>query len=328
MREWALEPVRPRPAATRPAPPASLAHFWREAHDIDALLAKGGDLAVAEIAFVQDGVVSVAQLRAVGLGRGAVQHRVRCGRLHPWHRGVYVVGHRRVGPRGRLWAAVLACGGPYEAVISHRSAAAMWDLVPPPSRIDVIASNGSRSTPAIRVHRTQTLSLTDVVRDEDGLPRTSVARTLRDLAATTATHRLERIAHRAEHLRILETAELAPHMPGARRLRRAMGTLVAGEPDVTRSELEERFLALVAEAGLPRPEVNARVLGSEVDFLWRDRRLIVETDGAATHLTARAFEEDRRRDVDLHAAGYRVLRFTWRQVVADGAWIVRTLRGS
>jgi very-short-patch-repair endonuclease len=190
----------------------------------------------------------------------------------------------------------------------------MWDLAPPPRRVDVTTTNGNRSTAAVTVHRTTDLPLTDVVRDEDGLPRTSVARTLRDLAAVTPSHRLERIAHRAAHLHILEATELEPHAPGARRLRAAMRSLEADEPQITRSELEERFLALVQQAGLTRPKVNARVAGYEVDFLWRDHRLVVEVDGYAFHGHRLAFERDRDKQQALTARGFRVSRITARQL--------------
>src|SRR5204863_6405115 len=141
-------------------------------------------------------------------------------------------------------------------------------------------------------------------------------------AGVLTGHQLERSCHRAEVLRLLDVSDverlLAPaRSRGARNLRAALATLAPAAPAVTRSELEERFLALAAEAGLPRPEVNAMVAGHEVDFLWRDQRLIVETDGAATHLTPTAFEEDRRRDAALQVAGFRVVRFTSRQITDD-----------
>lgn len=97
----------------------------------------------------------------------------------------------------------------------------------------------------------------------------------------------------------------------------ALATLEAAEPDITRSQLEERFLTLIFREQLPRPEVNASVGPSEVDFLWREQRLIVEADGGATHATPTAFEDDRRRDAELTAGGWRVLRFTWRQIVYE-----------
>jgi hypothetical protein len=181
------------------------------------------------------------------------------------------------------------------------------------------------------VHKAHALDpLDDVVRQPDGLPVTSVARTLVDLAGVLTAHQLERSCHRAEALRRLDVAEVQRLLAdarrhGARNLRAAVATLAPAPPDITRSELEERFLALVADAGLPRPDVNAVVAGHEVDFLWRRQRLVVETDGAATHLTPTAFEEDRRRDAALQVAGLRVVRFTWRQITDDGRRVVEVV---
>lgn len=224
---------------------------------------------------------------------------------------MYAVGHTRLSYRGRLWAAVLACGGPEVAVLSHRSAAALWDLIPTPAtKPDITTLRAAHSMPAVRVHRPRTLAEEDITQRE-GLPLTTVARTLKDLATLVTPHRLERICHRAEHLHILDAVVLTDTHG---KLRQALRTLAAGDPQITRSELEERFLELIAGADLPRPEVNTHIEGYEVDFAWRAQRLIAETDGAATHLTPTAFEADRRRDAHLQTAGYRVLRFTWRQV--------------
>jgi very-short-patch-repair endonuclease len=290
-----------------------------------------GDPVVAGLAERQHGAVSTAQLRVAGLRSGAIEWRVKRGRLHRVHRGVYAVGHPRLTFRGTLWAAVLACGGVDAAALSHRTAAAVWDLATPPARPEVTTFAEHVSTSRIHVHRSHTLHpLDDVVRQPDGLPVTSVARTLVDLAADVTPHRLERMCHRAELLRRLDAREVARLLDGSRRrgaagLRHALATLAPAEPDVTRSELEERFLALVADAGLPRPRVNATVAGYEVDFLWPRRRLIVETDGAGAHLTAAAFERDRERDAALQVAGFRVVRVTWRQVVQDGPGVAAKL---
>jgi very-short-patch-repair endonuclease len=288
---------------------------------------------IAALAERQHGVVSSAQLRAADVRQGAIELRVRRGRLHHVHRGVYAVGHSRLTQRGRLWAAVLACGGVDAAVLSHRAAAGAWDLSPLPSgRLDVTTMRRSTSTAKLRVHKGQTLDpLNDVVRQPDGLPVSSVARTLVDLAGVLTAQQLERSCHRAEVLRLLDAAQVervlaSRRSRGARNLRAALATLAPAAPDITRSELEERFLALVADAGLPRPRVNAVVADHEVDFLWRRQRLVVETDGAATHLTSTAFEEDRRRDAALQVAGFRVVRFTWRQITEDPRAVAATLR--
>jgi hypothetical protein len=274
-------------------------------------------------------VVSTVQLHAAGLRRSAIEKRVRRGWLHRVHRQVYAVGHPRLMGRGQMWAAVLAGGGVDVAVLSHRTAAAAWDLSPMPSgKVDVTSLQRSTSTTRLRVHRGQRLDpLNDVVRQPDGLPVTSVARTLVDLAGVLTGQQLERTCHRAEVLRRLDAAHVerlltTTRRRGARNLRTALATLTRADPDITRSELEERFLALVAAAGLPRPVVNARVAGFEVDFLWREQFLIVETDGAATHLTPGAFEGDRRKDATLKVAGFRVVRFTWRQITDDGPRVV------
>lgn len=181
------------------------------------------------------------------------------------------------------------------------------------------------------MHKGNTLDpLDDVVRQRDGLPVTTVARTLVDLADDVTPHQLERICHRAEVLRVLDAGKLDRRLSrgrwrGARSLRSALETLAYADPQITRSELEERFLGLAADAGLPPPLTNAQVAGNEVDFLWPERRLVVETNGVAAHLTPTAFEEDRRRDAALQIAGYRVARFTWRQVVRDPRHVKATL---
>jgi hypothetical protein len=287
---------------------------------------------VSELAERQQGVVSIAQLHAAGVGQGAVELRVRRGRLHQIHRGVYSVGHSRLTQRGRMWAAVLACGGVDVAVLSHRTAAAAWDLSRlPAGKLDVTTMRRSVSTTKLRLHKGQTLDpLDDVVRQPDGLPVTSIARTLVDLAGVLTAQQLERSCHRAEILRRLDASEVerllaARRRRGARNLRAALATLRRADPDITRSELEERFLGLLAATGLPRPVVNGRVAGYEVDFLWRRQSLIVETDGAATHLTTSAFDEDRRKDAALQIAGYRVVRFTWAQVTDDPRGVAATV---
>jgi len=222
---------------------------------------------------------------------------------------------------------VLACGGPGLAALSHRSAAVVWDLLPAPGQFVVSTLANARSTAKIRVHRgLQPDDITTI----DRLPVTTVARTLVDLTATLTPHQTERVVHRAEHLRLLDTHSLDEQLARAqgrrtRPLRAALRTLETDEPDITRTVLEERFLALIRNARLPQPEVNAMVGDEEVDFLWRAQRLIVETDGAATHLTPTAFEEDRRRDAVHSMMGFRTLRFTWRQVVYEPRFVAAAI---
>jgi len=267
---------------------------------------------LAKCATEQGGVVSTAQLRAAGLRPGAVKHQVARGRLHRVHRGVYAVGHTALGWRGHAHAAVLATNG----ALSHLSAAAVWDLAPiPTGAIHVVTLGASRSMPGIRVYRRTAETTT-----HDGLPVTTPTQTLLHLALTASEQRLRALCRQAEIRRL----HVDPP-PGARGAARLRAALPEADPALTRSELEERFLKLLADAGMPRPRVNARVAGHEVDFHWPDARLVVETDGARTHLTRTAFQHDRTRDADLQAAGHRVVRFTHADVVARPGRLLQVL---
>ena len=181
-------------------------------------------------------------------------------------------------------AAVLATGG----ILSHHSAAKIWGIRPHDGAIDITVTGPAvRSRPGLRIHRARSLDAAV----QDGLPLTTPARTLHDLAGCLGQHE-----------------------------RRSTTTL-----ELTRSAAERRLLALIRQARLPRPETNVRVQGYEVDLLWRRQRLIVEVDGFAYHSTRHAFERDRARDATLQAAGYRVVRITWRQIVNDSHALVAQL---
>jgi hypothetical protein len=289
------------------------------------------DWAIAALASVQGGVISRSQLLVLGLSPTAIARRVQAGRLHPIHRGVYAVGHRVVSAEGRWTAAVLACGS--EAVLSHASAAAAWEIRPTAGAIDVTVPLASRvRRPGIRTHRSGTLS-PELVTTQRGIPITTPVRTVLDLAAIGVRgRRLEQVLDRAELLRLVDFADVAatvaahPRRPGSSALDAVLSRYTAGSA-LTRSELEERFLALCDEFTVPRPNVNSRIEGGiEVDFVWPAARLVVEVDGYAFHRSPTAFEEDRARDVRLVLAGYRVLRFTWTQVTRHPAAVARALR--
>jgi very-short-patch-repair endonuclease len=197
----------------------------------------------------------------------------------------------------------------------------------------VITLAQSRSTPAIRVHRPRTFDAEqDRTHMEDGMPVTTVPRTLLDLATVLPRHRFERVVHRAELMGILDTQAVeellarAGKARGASSLRAAMDALAVTGPEHTRSDLEALFLHIVWRFELPRPEVNARVLDFEVDFLWRAQRVVAEADGARYHLTAVAARRDRRRDVALQVAGYRVLRFTDEDIASRPEHVAGALR--
>jgi very-short-patch-repair endonuclease len=285
--------------------------------------------AMADLASRQHGVVTRAQLVAIGFEPRAIDRRVEAGRLHRVHRGVYLVGHRVAPTHAREMAATLACGG--GAVVSHRSAARLWALVSYPAldrEIEVtVADRNPGAKPGIRVHRVRRLDRRDV-RSCDGIPITTPARTLLDLAGQIPPRGLEQALAEAQRRRLVRRRDLReligrnPSRRGAPALRALVEAVAA--PALTRSQAEERLLALVRAAALPSPDVNARIGGHEVDFLWRAQCLIVEVDGFAFHSSRTAFERDRLRDAELGAQGYRVMRVTWRQIVdAPEAMLVR-----
>ena len=279
---------------------------------------------MAALAERQEAMVSTEQLRALGLDRGAIAWRVRRRRLTGVHRGVYAVGPPRRTWRARLWAAVLACGGPHAAVLSHRTAAALWDLRHAPMRIEVTTLHQSRSTKTIRVYRgrLEPHEITTL----DGLPLTTPMRALLDLATIITAHDLERAVHRAAQLRLLDAGAVPPGRRGARRLREAIATIPHDEPRITRSDLEEAFLKLVNDFDLPPPLTNHPVNGHEVDAYWPEHRLIVELDSRRWHLNPIAFEDDRERDAEHILAGDRVVRLTYRHLTARAALTAARLR--
>lgn len=251
------------------------------------------------------------------------------GRLHRLHVGVYAVGHQVVSIHGRWMAAVLACGS--GSILSHRDAAALWGIRPSSRHVvDVTAPCGSRrDRPGIEVHRTRRLDPED--RDvEDGIPVTTVARTLLDLAEVLPRGDLANAIENSERLRLFDlraVEDVIGRSPGRRGLRVLRGALEAYRPPpATRSLLERRFLDLMHDAGLPRPLVNVEIANLEVDAAWHDARLVVELDGRTFHDTHEAFERDRIRDATLQLAGYRVLRVTDRRLLREPMAVVHTVR--
>ena len=283
---------------------------------------------VAELATGQGGVLSLDQLREVGVSPKIAADRGRAGSLHRVHRGVYTVGHRSISRATHLRAAVLACGE--GAVISHATAAAFWGLYDRwPRLIDVtVPVEAGRKLDGIRCRRCR-YPLAEEVTVRHGVHCTTVARTLVDLAGIWGTASLRRAVERAAVLKKLNIDELDLAIYNAKR-RRGMRILgaIANDwrtkdgklPDV-RSDFEAIVLPRLVRTGLPRPETNVRMLIEnevlEVDFLWEGKRLVVETDGGGTHETPVAFQRDRHRDQLLVASGYRVMRATWNQIHGD-----------
>jgi very-short-patch-repair endonuclease len=282
--------------------------------------AQGGhdplDRAIRRIADGQYGVISRAQLSELAVGRGAVRHRVTEGRLCPVHRGIYaIVGPRLLTKHGRWLAAVLACGP--DAVLSHHAAAALW-AIRRGSRIEVTVPRGGRKPrEGIRLHWANLPA--DETTTHDRIPTTTVPRTLLDLSAVVQRHELRSAVRQAEQLRLADRLWIGdlilryPRKPGIPILKAVVQEAQKGL-NVVRSELEERFQAFLLNAGLPLPTTNVLIEGIEVDCVWPAERLIVELDSRIHHDVTHAFEADRARDRRLAAAGWRVVRITWRQL--------------
>jgi very-short-patch-repair endonuclease len=245
-------------------------------------------LAVAEIAARQHGVISVRQLRTAGLDKSAVTRRVRAGRLHRLHRGVYAVGHPGISREGRWMAAVLASGE--GAVLSHRSAAAHWALLPSasgPVDVTVPSQVGRARRNGICLHRCVSLNGRGITR-RDGIPVTTPARTLADLRGFVSEWEWRKAVRQAEFKKLALDIET----------------------DGTRSDLERDFLGLCRRHGLPRPDVNVKLGRWTVDFVWRPERVAVETDFYDFHRGKIAFQDDRRRDLELRRLGFDVRHFS------------------
>jgi very-short-patch-repair endonuclease len=317
-----------RPAIFRisPAETASSDKSLRAARICHVLtVAERGDPGLAVLAYGQLGVAHRRQILALGIGSGPVAHRVRRGRLHRIFASVFAVGHAALPQWGAEVAALLSVGD--DAVLSGRAAAVVWGMVKPSStglEVTVIGRH-VRHQPGLRVHRVAALDLRDV-RLRHGLPVAAPARTLIDFAADANDDQLAGALAEARVLRLVTDRELtgamerAPWRAGVARLRRLRQT--EGGRQRTRNDAERKLLALIVSAGLPPPVANVRVCGLEVDLLWPAERVIVEFDGWDAHGHHAAFERDHRRGQVLGAAGYRVLRVTWRQLIDEPIAVV------
>jgi very-short-patch-repair endonuclease len=282
---------------------------------------------LASIAGRQHGVVSAAQLRALGVDKFWVQRQVTAGWLHPLQLGVYAVGHASVSLRGCYMAAVLACGA--DAALSHRSAGHLWGLRRASGPIAVTVPRGRAGMGGLEIHRSRRQAPEEFDR-VDGIRVTSVARTLLDLATVLRPPELARAIDRAERLELFDLAAIerllirARGRSGAAALRQAIN---GWRPRHTRSELEDRFSELLQATSLPSPILNVLVQGDqhihEVDAFWSADRLAVQLDGFAYHRTRRDRERDAATDADLELVGYRVVRLTWNEVATHR---VRTTR--
>jgi predicted transcriptional regulator of viral defense system len=258
---------------------------------------------IAAIAGRQHGVITTAQLEAAGLNRPAISKRAAAGRLHPLYHGVYAAGHDRLSQEGRWLAAVLAAGP--GAALSHEAAAKHWRIWRgKPKGIDVIVPGQRRSRAGVTIHRTRRLDSADVTIHQ-GIPITTPARTLVDLAQTLTEYQLANVIHEAAFRNRFDEAATRQAMARTRgrdlaTLHAALQAHAAGSAG-TRSALEDEFLANWQG---PKPLVNTKI---EVDLLWPAENLVVEIDGPG-HDRPRTRNQDAQRDAALREAGMTVLR--------------------
>jgi hypothetical protein len=289
--------------------------------------------AVRAITSRQHGVIARRQLRKVGLTDGGIDHWARNGRLIAVRRGVFALGHAELRREGFLLAALLSVGN--DAVLSHRSGARLWGLRPWSGafiEMTVRADRGQNVRTGLRIHKSTELEDWEIT-EEAGIPVTTPARTLLDLAAVVPAHHLRRAVERAvqhelyDHRAILRVMAAHPRRRGSAALTALLDDLQDhGTAPVTRSDLEALFLQLCLDHSLPRPQVNHLENGRELDFRWPVQRVVVETNGFAFHRTRSAFEDDHDKRLALEAAGWRVISLTWRQLTSRPEDVVQHVR--
>jgi very-short-patch-repair endonuclease len=269
------------------------------------------------LAVRQRGLLTGAQLVSLGVGRRTIERWVASGRLRAVHLNVYAVGPQPLARHARWLAAVLAKGP--GAVLSHESAAALWRLAGDRREVHVTAPSGrhGRGRSGIHLHRGK------IARDEwmvrEGIPVTTVARTLFDIAETVEPPQFKSAWDEADRLRLLRIPQVTTiyDRHRGRRARSSIRPFLLAEArhvEDSASPLEERFAAFVVAHRLPSPQTNVLVDGDEVDVLWPEARLIVELDSWEFHAHRAAFEKDRNRDTDHLLADYRTIRVTHRRL--------------
>jgi very-short-patch-repair endonuclease len=276
---------------------------------------------VAAVAATQWGRITVHQLREAGIGRGAIEKAVACGRLHREHVGVYVVGHLAPSDLGRWNGAVLACGA--RSALSLRSAASLFRIRSgegPAVDVTVPTRNGRRR-PGIAIHRAPLPERDVVVRE--GIRVTTVARTLADLAYVLDADGLHRAVREAQYLKLFDLA--ATRAAARRRPSRALDDLIE-DMTVSSSALDDAFTRLLDRHRFPQPTAQKRLLGHRVDYVWEAQRVAVELDGWSAHVAYDAFQRDRAQANALQLAGWLVLRFTWADVHRRSRATVATIR--
>ena len=255
-------------------------------------------------------MITAAQLVQTGLTYSGISKRAAKGRLHRKYPGVYAVGQPRLSQQGEWMAATLACGhGAYLASLNAAVHMKLWRRRV--TGIHVLMPRGRRTPRGVHAHTYRRLDPRDVTR-RDGIPVTTVPRTLVDLSDVLTPHQLANVIHEAAFRRLFDEHAVRAAIDRANGrhnlhvLSKALELNAAGSAG-TRSELEDRFLALTSRSGLPEPLVNTQVEDIEVDFHWPELNLIVEVDGPG-HTRPRTEREDHERDTRLRAAGHSVLR--------------------
>lgn len=272
----------------------------------------------------QHGVVTRSQLLELGLASRSIEHRLAKGRLHPLWRGVYAVGRPEVSQNGRWMGAVLASGP--AALLSHRSAAALWGIAPIPSGKAIEVTAGTwRRRPGIRAHRRSDLG-PEHRREVAGIPVTDPVSTLVDFASSSRDWQVERAISEADRIDLVDPEELRRAVaalgprPGIARMKRVLSL-----DAFTDTGLERRFLGIVRAGGLPLPETQVVLRGYRVDFYWPDLGLVVETDGWRHHRTSGEQSTDRRRDQTHMTSGLTTVRFGEDQVRYEPEYVRRIL---
>jgi very-short-patch-repair endonuclease len=280
--------------------------------------------ALTRLSAEQHGVVSSAQLQDLGVRRAAISRWAAARRLHRVHPRVYALGHTALSLRGRLWAALLYAGP--DSILSHTTAAWLWSLIDEqPKRIHLTVPGRHRSLPDVRIHHSREV---DPV-EHQGLPVTSVARTLVDLGSVLSPRRLRRVLAEADYRGLLDPiatlSTLGRGRPGSRALRRALAHHLPSLAE-TDGRLEEKFLELCESARLPLPKVNAPISRMRVDAVWEEQRLAAEVDGGPAHGSWAQIKRDRQRELALRAEGFQVVRYTWEQVTGQANDVAADLR--
>jgi hypothetical protein len=268
---------------------------------------------ILALAQAQYGLVTRRELLRAGLSHDTVRRHVRSGLLRRLHAGVYQVGPV-AAEHTRERAAMLACRG---GIVSRQSALSFRQLAPPESPgapVQVIVRSHCGRRPGIVAHREELCD--DEITLLHGIRVTSIARTLLDVSGMLASRDLEQAVARAQRAdpKIVDHVRMLLQRYPGRGGTPALRNYLDGTAAYTASVLEEKTLNLILEGGLPKPLLNVRRFGMELDCYWPDAGVALELDGYEYHRTRQEFERDHRRDTALAAHGIQVLRFSWLQI--------------